>query len=129
MTIKTPKLDAVFGERLHGVTHNPTPTNWPRVEERIRCILDVMVEECGFMPTGQLRQSWISGAREFVENVGEDAEVARGAIRYMKEKELIIKSPRSLIAVALNMKHRGPERGSVESWRKYANEHPELFGH
>ncbi len=81
-------------------------THWPNVEERIRGILDVMVEEAGFQPPAgsQLRQSWISGAREYAEVVGIDEKVVRKAIRYMRQKELIIKSPRSLIAVALNMK-------------------------
>jgi len=82
-------------------------TNWPHVEERIRPILDAMVTEAGFTPRGHLRQSWIAGAREYVENVGADPDVARRAIRYMRKRDLVIKSPRSLIAVALTLKHKG----------------------
>jgi len=86
-----------------------------------------MVEEAGFMPSGHLKESWVVGAREFVNNVGERPDLVGPAIRYMQKNGLIIKSPRSLIAVALDLK-RKPDNQSEAGRRRYAEAIMALVG-
>lgn len=76
-------------------------TNWPKAEERLRPILDALEETVGFSPQGQLRQSWIAGAREYVDNVGLRSDLVRPVAEYMRDRGLVVKSPRSLIAIAM----------------------------
>ena len=102
-------------------------TRWPHVEERIRGVLDAMVAEAGFMPSGYLRDAWIAGARDFVNNVGEHPELVAPAIRQMQKAGLIIKSPRSLIAVALKM-NREPDNQSYAGRQRYADSLRRLYG-
>jgi len=95
-------LDDVFGPGTESATIvTPRRTNWPRAEERIRPILDALEETMGFSPQGQLRASWVAGAREYVDNVGMRADLVRPVAEYMRDHQLTVKSPRSLIAIAL----------------------------
>ena len=79
-------------------------TNWPNVEERLRGILDTFQECADFIPHEALRKQWIAGARNYVENVGERPDLIRPSIEYMQQRNLIIKSPGSLVTVALKLK-------------------------
>lgn len=83
-------------------------TQWPNVEERLRGVLDAFQACAGFAPRDQLRQQWIAGARNFVENVGERADLIAPAVDYMQKHDLLIKTPGSLVPVALKMRGNKP---------------------
>lgn len=79
-------------------------TQWPNVEERLRAVLDAFQECAGFTPRDRLRTEWIAGARNYVSNVGERADLIAPSVKYMQEHDMLIKSPGSLVTVALKMK-------------------------
>jgi len=113
-------LDEFFGECAETqVTLGVVHTNWPRAEERVRPVLDALEETMGFSPQGQLRQTWIAGAREYVDNVGTRADLVGPVALYMQEHGLTVKSPRSLIAIALTWRDRMKDTDAARS--KYAD--------
>ena len=105
------ELDDFFGPRetTQGGELIVRRTNWPRAPERLRSILDAFEDVMGYHPQGQLQQSWVAGARDYADNVGESALFVRAAAEYLQSKGLTVKSPRSLIAVAMQWKLSGGE--------------------
>ena len=109
MSIKTPKLDSVFGERLHGVTHNPTPTNWPRVSERIRPLLEAWEGLVGWHPSSPVTErEWISSAYAWAEEYGIDTKVLKAAFMAAVVDIGVgrIKNMRSVMYAAAGMRNR-----------------------
>ena len=79
-----------------------------RCEEPVRAILAKFSELMDMEPRDKrTRKEWTVGGRAFVEQVGEDAELLERAFREMDKRMLTIKTPRSLIAVALELRRRG----------------------
>lgn len=107
------ELDKYFG-RLNGrpkkfypSRSQPGCTNWPHVEERIREILDEWTDCQGYLPSDKhTRQSWLAGARDFVEAHGEKPMLLRKAweffldIEWERRQKIVVKTPRSLIGFA-----------------------------
>ena len=81
-------------------------TNWPRQPEHLRHILDVFQQEAGFEPIGALKQTWVSGAKAWHSVFGENTTLLRLSVEYMRQKELMIASPRSCITVALELQRK-----------------------
>ena len=85
----------------------PGCTNWPHTEEMIREVLDEWTDCQGFMPRDKhTRDKWESGARDFVEALGEKPRLLRKAwefyldIEWERRQRIVIETPRSLIAFA-----------------------------
>ena len=81
-------------------------TSWPNVDVRLRGVLDAFQACAGFTPRDRLRGEWIAGARNFVENVGERPDLIQPAVEYMRQRDMLIKSPGSLVTVALKLRGR-----------------------
>jgi hypothetical protein len=82
-------------------------TKFPAAEEPIRPILDRMLaiwEAEGRQAAKAFVATWTQGARDYVEQVDGDADRFERAMRLLIAKGLTIRSPRSMIAVALDMK-------------------------
>ena len=100
-------LDKWFGYAKETQELEAEPHTWRwRAEENILPILDVMMEVSGIDPGPWLRKQWVAGARDWRAEHGEDAELLRRALRYMRKRDLVIKSPRSAIAVGHELKSR-----------------------
>jgi len=94
-------------------------TRFPRAEESVRQILDKMLdvfEEEGRQANKAFVATWLAGARDYVEQVDSDVALFEAAMRLMAAKGLTIKSPRSMIAVALDLKaKRRPDLRDYET--------------
>jgi len=95
-------------------------TSWPRQPEHLRRILDVFQQEAGFEPIGVLKQTWIAGAKAWHSVFGENTSLLIMAIEYMRQKELMIASPRSCITVALELQRKGEGQSKADYFREYA---------
>ena len=91
-------------------TSQPSCTNYPEVEERIRETLDEWTDCQGYKPTDKhTKQRWIAGARDFVEAHGEKPRLLREAwefyldIDFDRRQSIIVSTPRSLIGFALKV--------------------------
>jgi len=101
------ELDAFFEpQEVSHMTYSVGRTNWPRQPEHLRHILDAFQQEAGFEPIGALKQTWISGAKAWHSVFGENTTLLRLSVEYMRQKELMIASPRSCITVAVELQRK-----------------------
>ena len=114
-------LDEFFGTKEVGhMTYNVGQTNWPRQPEHLRHILDVFQQEAGFEPIGALKQTWVSGAKAWHSVFGESVTLLRLSVEYMRQKELMIASPRSCITVAVELQRKGEGQSKQDYFRAMA---------
>lgn len=93
-------------------------TRFPHVAERVRPILDRMMdiwEAEGRQANRAFVATWPPAANDYVDQVDEDPDLFEQAMRLMLEKGLMVKSPRSMVAVALELKaKKGPSFSDYE---------------
>ena len=101
-------LDEYFGPRsAPRAQFSAKGTNYPRAPEHLRPLLDRFEE----LAAGQgvdvnkwMRKMWAQSARDYYEAIGPNVEIMEAAFSYMVNRNLMIKSLRSLIAVAMRLK-------------------------
>ena len=88
-------------------TNQPGCTNWPDAEPIIREVMDEWTDCQGFKPTDTFTKTqWESGARDFVNALGEKPKLLRKAwnyyldIEWERRQKILITTPRSLIGFA-----------------------------
>jgi len=109
-------LDDFFGPRIESpIVINKCRTNWPTAPEYLRPILDTWQELVGFRATGSIAGLWRKAAQDWYENFGSDTELLRVAFQTCRDKHsgIVIKSPRSVMFLALDWKARGRAHGLV----------------
>ena len=94
-------LDRWFehARKTNDVTTPVGRTQWPKVEERLRKVLDTFCDVRGFMPSSPFeRKQLVAGARDFVDSVGERPDLLREAMLYLQPRQIVVASPRSCIS-------------------------------
>lgn len=99
-------------------------THWPKVEERIRSVLDAFTEEMTARnfkepSSRRVRKQWAAGARAWVDEFGEGSEeLLVKSLSTALSAGWIVKSPGSLITMATNLRARGDNKTLEEKLKE-----------
>lgn len=105
------------------------PGMFPKLEPQARTIAEAYLDECqrlGFTgldgqgtPSKGHRKEIAAGARDFVEQVGEKPSILRKTIRKMRKEGLLLKNPRSCIAIAREFDQWGDDDSPEATRERY----------
>jgi len=103
------ELDAFLGPKDKYKEHAValTKTNWGNTPARLRPTLDAFENFAGFQPGPWLRKAWRAGATDWVGEFGANGtELLIRTMEYMRSEQLVIKSPRSCISIAYDIRDK-----------------------
>ena len=96
-------------------------TDWGHCKAGVADMLDAFVEYSLLDPprSSQAKASWRRGMRNFIEEYGEDKDLLRKTIQFMKNRGWYVVDPHSIFKSARILKSDSNDADSEQSRRRY----------